>query len=777
MAASKSKKNKKSKSRKSQQDDDQGIDERFSAALNRPQFARVKEHTNKVVLDDRFASVLTDPRFQLQERDKYGRKNSTKGRVVDAQNELEAFYTVKKEEHEEDDTSDDDELSTNDNESHEVPEAEDESIEEDEDPASRIAYLSALSRGELDVSSSSEDDASSANESDENSYADEDSVKGKSGVLDPSNKEEDEVLITEVVSPFIAVMNMDWSHVRAVDLFAILSSFTPPGSVKKVQIYPSDFGIKQMAKDATHGPVDIWKRARSTHDDNDLRDDEEVSGDEESDTVDDDNDDDDDELENESPIKTKIAVGVVDSDFDPEKLRAYEASKLKYYFAIVEFKSPQIADMAYKEVDGLELEHSSAAMDMRSIDPDQLSGVIEGRTLRDEANSLPSKYEPPEFVVGALQQTNVTCTWEDEDTEREKLLTRYTQQQDWGAMAEGEDLKAYLASDNSSVGSDDESSDDEQKEKGEKKGCRMRKMLGLDSDDTDDGSSSSCNNNDDDDDDPPEENGEKTVTFTPGKQNLEEKIRSKLQSKEVEELTPWEKYQQKRKDKRREKRQAVRSKRGRKVDNPVDDGMYEDDQEFGRANFSDDDVDNNDDFFTDGDTKLKSKAKSSNEKDESNVELSEERVPSTKAELELLLAGDDDEEVTKDYDMRGIIRMDKNKGKKLKGARKRKEAALTSNMSGTDFKIDIKDDRFAAVLQGTDDRFGIDKTDSNYKDTEAMRKILSEQTKQRQVRKKAKFLHVVADVSSESATNISSSGASALSALVKSLKFKVSTKS
>lgn len=772
MAASKSKKNKNTKSRKSQQDNDQGIDERFSAALNRPQFARVKEHTNKVVLDDRFASVLTDPRFQLQERDKYGRKKSKKGHVVDAHNELEAFYTVEKEEHKEGGTNNNDELSSNDDEKGEIPEVDDESTDEDEDPASRIAYLSALSRGELDVSSSSEEDASSANESDQDSDTEEDSVKGKSGVLDPSSKEEEELLITEVASPFIAVMNMDWSHVRAVDLFAILSSFTPPGSVKKVQIFPSDFGIKQMTKDATHGPVDIWKRTTSAHNDKELSDDDdEQSGDEESDSG-----GDDDEIENEPAIKMKIQAGVIESDFDPEKLRAYEASKLKYYFAIVEFKSSQIADMAYKEVDGLELEHSSAAMDLRSIDPDQLSSVIEGRKIRDEANSLPSKYEPPEFVVDALQQTNVTCTWEDEDTEREKKLTRYTQQQDWGAMAEGEDLKAYLASDNSSAGSDDESSDGEQKGKGETKGSRMRKMLGLDSDDEDEDEDDGISSNDDDDD-PPEGSGERTATFTPGKQNLEEKIRSKLQAKEVEELTPWEKYQQKRKDKRREKRQAVRSRRGGKVDNPMDDGMYDEDQEFGPASFCDDDADNHDDFFTDENTKKESKAKSSNGKREGNLNQSEERAPSTQAELELLLAGDDDEELTKDYDMRGIIRMDKNKGKKLKGARKRKEAALVANTSGGDFKIDIKDDRFAAVLQGTDDRFGIDKTDSNYKDTEAMRKILSEQTKQRQVRKKAKVSHIVADVSAESATNHSNSGASALSALVKSLKFKVATKS
>jgi hypothetical protein len=56
---------------------------------------------------------------------------------------------------------------------------------------------------------------------------------------------------------------------------------------------------------------------------------------------------------------------------------------------VVEFVSADHADAAYKEVDGLELEHSSASIDMRSIDPDRLEGVIKGRTLRDEATSIP----------------------------------------------------------------------------------------------------------------------------------------------------------------------------------------------------------------------------------------------------------------------------------------------------------------------------------------------------------------------------------------------------
>lgn len=138
-----------------------------------------------------------------------------------------------------------------------------------------------------------------------------------------------------------------------------------------------------------------------------------------------------------------------------------------------------------------------------------------------------------------------------------------------------------------------------------------------------------------------------------------------------------------------------------------------------------------------------------------------------------------DEEDEKDYNMRGLQRIEKNKRKKLRGSRKRKEKELANTVSGKEFHIDTKDSRFAAVLEGTDDRFGIDRTNPNYKETEAMKEILSEQTKRRKAnkkRKKAKVTHeatVVAPNVNAVVGAEKSSGAAALSSLVASLKTKV----
>ena len=131
-----------------------------------------------------------------------------------------------------------------------------------------------------------------------------------------------------------------------------------------------------------------------------------------------------------------------------------------------------------------------------------------------------------------------------------------------------------------------------------------------------------------------------------------------------------------------------------------------------------------------------------------------------------------DEEEAKDFHMRDLIRIDKNKSKKLRGSRKRKESQMVSSTSGLDFKIDTSDNRFAAVLEGTDERFGIDRTDPQYKETPAMREILAEQTKRRKEKgRKKRKSNVVADVNVNDAGR--SSGALALSSLVKSLKSKV----
>ena len=771
-------------------DDDDPIEERFRAAETRPQFRPVKQQTSKVVLDERFASVLTDPRFQLEGKDKYGRRKEST-----AKDELSAFYTVEddggKKSKKGKETDDDDNGNETDSSSDSKSEASgkekrrgesnDDSVsgsddEDAEDPASRIAYLTAFSRGELDVSSSSDEDDDSESSDEEDGDDDgEDPVHGAAGVLDPSSRNE-EVEITYDASPYLVVTNLDWDHMRAVDVFCFLSSFTPPGAVKSVKVYQSDFGKEQMEKEKVHGPTGLWKKHKSQKDEEDTDEhdgDNEFGGQHSEESSDDDsNSENEEELDPEKEILAKIQREnmAADSDFDPEKLRAYEASRLKYYFGIVEFSSSENADIAYREVDGLEFEHSSAAVDLRAMPEEAFASVVEGRLLRDEAGSIPSNYEPPEFVVSALQQTNVQCTWDAGDPDRERVLSKYSQA-GWEKIAEADDLKAYIASDASS---DEEESDEE----GAGKGSKMRKLLGLDSDSEDDGSGAvgkAGNSSDDESDSGGDMSRE--VRYMPGQRDLEDKIRSKLSAKDdaATELTPWEKYQEKRKQKRKERRQAARGGSKRDDDSPQPSEDEESDE-------------SEDDFFEPDpeSSKQKTGKKKSKKRQESEKydDVMDDRAKknSAREELELLMAGEDEEEQARDYDIRGIQRMEKNKGKKLKGSRKRKEEKLAESVSGTEFKVNVEDNRFAAVLDGSDDRFGIDKTDPNYKDTQAMRDILAQQSKRRKKKRKKSSDNspsanaVVKDVSADATQHGErSSGSAALSSLVKRLKSKVSS--
>ena len=731
-------------------------EDRFRAAETRPQFRPTMKHSSKVVLDDRFASVLTDPRFQLHEKDRYGRKKTKH----DAKQELSAFYTVENKDEDEKQTSPEKSSShgaslssSSSNEGADSSsdlETQQSDSKADEDPASRIAYLTAFSRGEIEMSSSSDEDDSSDSSDDEDEESWEDPVLGSSGILDPNNNEES-VETTDESSPYIVVMNMDWEHIRAVDLYSIISSFTPPGAVHRVQVFQSDYGAERMAKEKIQGPTNLWKKKKQQHSTNEAS--KESGSDEEENSIGMGSDGDDSEMENSEQQLSNFRQDRVPakSDFDPEKLRAYEASKLKYYFAVVEFKTPEFADIAYREVDGLEFEHSSAAMDMRALPSDKLSGVVMDRSMRDEATSVPSNYIPPDFIVSALQQTNVQCTWDLGNRDRERTLTKYYRG-DWRDAVEADDLKVYLASDASS---DDGHSDEEEQKS---KGSRMRKLLGLDSDDESKGQADSSTDRTSGEDESvnegeqrsEDEENAKEIRFIPGRKNLEDKIRAMVNAKqgEAEELTPWQKYQEKRKQKRKERKQAAREKT-----NEILSGSFNESA-------------SHDDFFLDGDDKVTSDSRASKTKSDDDA----------KKELELLFSGDEAEEQMRDYDIRGIQRMEKNKDKKLRGSRKRKEDKLAATVSGTDFKVNMRDNRFSAVLEGSDDRFGIDKTDPSYKETPGMRKILAEQTKRRQKkrRKGTPDKAIPADVNAESGGK--NAGSNALSALVQRLKTRVSNK-
>ena len=95
-----------------------------------------------------------------------------------------------------------------------------------------------------------------------------------------------------------------------------------------------------------------------------------------------------------------------------------------------------------KELDGMELKtlawYSTYVLSQMTL----ISGVE--RFVIAPAVSKAPNYQPPEFVVQALQHTNVECTWDEGDRERGRKLGQSFGK--WKELNESE-LQQYLASD------------------------------------------------------------------------------------------------------------------------------------------------------------------------------------------------------------------------------------------------------------------------------------------------------------------------------------------
>ncbi|WJX76413.1 hypothetical protein P8452_59835 [Trifolium repens] len=68
--------------------------------------------------------------------------------------------------------------------------------------------------------------------------------------------DQEEVAVIEKDSYRLAVVNMDWNYVKAVDLYVVFNSFVPPnGMIKSVAVYPIQFGLQRMKEEDIRGPV------------------------------------------------------------------------------------------------------------------------------------------------------------------------------------------------------------------------------------------------------------------------------------------------------------------------------------------------------------------------------------------------------------------------------------------------------------------------------------------------------------------------------------------
>ncbi|KAL2267214.1 hypothetical protein VTJ83DRAFT_4491 [Remersonia thermophila] len=649
-------------------------DARFASFETDPRYQLPSKKKLKTKLDKRFSRVLKDDDFVATAKvDRYGRKLKTDSKK-------KALQRLYEDEEEEDIEVEDDD----------VVRRELEKADKSYDPARDGGFSSSDSDSDSDA-----DDDDDDSDSEEAQEPEDEVEESRPGIR--LKREKEDIEVGEVTNRF-AVVNIDWDHIKSVDLLALFSSFVPTGGrIEKVSVYPSEFGKERMQREETEGPPrEIFKKQKDSDDsdDDDASDDDASSSDS----------DDSDSLDNsDEEIKRELLQEGNDQDFDSDALRTYQLDRLRYYYAVVVCSDAKTAQAIYEATDGTEYLSSSNFLDLRFI-PDDVTFDDEPR---DEADAVPPGYKPIEFVTDALQHSKVKLTWDmhpDELSRKQSIQKAFT-----GSRADvaENDLRAYLASD--SEGSEDDAPAENGGE-GEGEGLskkelarrKLRAALGL---------------GDEPEPKPSKDApvGEMEITFTPAL--------SGKPAKQEEEETTIEKYKRKERE-RKEKRKAKALAKKQGLD---PDAVQE--EEAAAAPEPAEDLGFDDPFFTAEPVQPSKSALRKEERIKKRAarEKQEAEDAAQKAQLELLMADENgDADHLDHFDMREIAKAEKLKGKKRK---KGKKGAEDQGGLQQDFKMDVDDPRFKAVFENHE--FAIDPSNPKFKATEGMKKVLEEGRKKR----------------------------------------------
>ncbi|CAL0313252.1 unnamed protein product [Lupinus luteus] len=589
-------------------------DPRFSSLHTDPRFRDAPKHKTKVAIDSRFNRVFTHKSF-LPSSAPVDKRGKPKNDAASRHGSLRHYYKMEEDEEEQKKVKDETETEEEEEEEEKIN---DESEEEDEVEQSSDEEDEILKVDRLKPESDEEDESEEESEDEEESATDTDTDTDEEEE-DSEEEAQEEVPNIEKETHRLAVVNMDWRYVKAVDLYVLLSSFVPSnGLIKSVAVYPSEFGIQRMKEEEVRGPVGLF----------------------------------DDENENSDEDSS-------DDDIDNEKLRAYEKSRMRYYYAVVECDSVTTADHIYKECDGLEFIQSSNALDLRFI-PDDMEIK---QPPRDVATEAPANYECKDFYSRALQHSNVNLTWDEDEPLRAKTLQRkFTDQQ-----LDQLELKEFLTSDESE--SDDGDDNNEMDDLPDKKALKREKYRAL------------LQSGDGSDEDSEQDDGQDMeVTFNTGLEDISKHI---MEKKDKNSETVWEAYLRKKREK----------KRARKNKSKYSSSSSDDDSDI------DPEATEADDFFVEEPAVKKRKKSESKRDGESKHQDIDGIDEASKEELELLLADDKGTDTgVKGYNLKF------KKGKGKKGENVIDEGKIPSS--------DFEDPRFAALLSPD---FVIDPTDPQFK--------------------------------------------------------------
>jgi hypothetical protein len=360
--------------------------------------------------------VFNDPNFAATSSrvDKRGRKLEEKKAVGD---EFRKFYEMDEPAAEEAKDESAKKSKKDKKKKHEEEEAE----EEEKRDIARFGMAS-------DVSSSSSSEASDVYDEEEDAILDA-LVAARSGQGEVQLMEDEDEPTRRM-----ACVNVNWDVMSSIDILAVMKSFCPPsGVVKRVSVYPSNFGSTQMALEDVHGPILDYNEK-------------EFEG-----TLDED--------------RKKRAMD--------NALRKYELERRRYFFSVIECDSPATCSTIYNACDGLGIEATGSVLDLRFIPNEEDFSSFKHR---DFATFVPQNYVPPVSSGHAdgYSRTTVDLNWDETPAGRLRVTQRKPTTED---ALEDMDFMDLMASDSSGLGSDDESSelrveddeDDDEDEKERKK--------------------------------------------------------------------------------------------------------------------------------------------------------------------------------------------------------------------------------------------------------------------------------------------------------------------
>ena len=630
----------------------------------------------------------------------------------------------------------------------------------------------------------------------------------------------------------LAVVNLDWDKLRALDLFTLCRSFQGAGEgrVEEVSVYMSEFGKERMKEEDKYGPIGLYagsaeeyrqrieqlastqaqaeakqeadadaaaaastedseEQGENDEDENDAEEEDETGKAKAEEEGKEDGEEDqlheegEEEVEDaEEAVVAANANAVDPSDptpLDQERLRSYELSRLRYFYAVVRCSSSSTASHLYAELDGTELESTANKLDLRFI-PDATTfdnADLRDRVLHSDVDAaVLGAYRPPSFATKALQHSRVELTWDGEEEGRKRL-----RKSKWGKEGEDEedDLKVYLASEGEedAYGSDaaTEVSDDEEGEGGErvvlKRKARSRyttllaslngKGGGRAGEEGGEGKGKEGGEGGEE-----EEEQVFEMTFEPGLKAKGEELVKRVQAKEEQKgETVFERRARLVREKKRERKQAIKAKsKGERAggvgegdddeEGEEDEVSVDEDDDFFKSAFDDDDYlpakgvkERAKAFFADDERKERPD-KRANRLRREEVERGrggevDERKQKERAELELLLMPDHpvaDEQQRQDrgYNLKRLLQSNKPvKGKRAKRAmREGGGGGVEEGVGGVgvdDFKVDTADARFAAMYERPE--FSIDPTHPGYRATKEMERVLQETGKRRREEK------------------------------------------